>query len=184
GTFLNLGHLALSEQDFVGAESHLKKAAALRPRDANTLMLLAYAENGAHEYHHAVDTAARVHALPHKGMANVHYIAASAAIALKDFAVVQRELETFVREDPSNPMVPAARQNLEILVRNKSGAVEPTAAVGPRPANAILGPRETETFPNSERLRTQLAALGDDANGDLCSDCATTAEAITAAAPA
>src|SRR5207302_816308 len=102
------------------------------------------------------------------------------AIALKDFDVVQRELKSFVHEDPSNPLAPAARQNLETLARSNSAPAEAAATAGPQPVKATFGPAKTETFPNSDRLRTQLAALGDDTNGELCSDCST-AEATTSA---
>ena len=81
GGFLNLGLLALSQNDFSTAQSELEKASSLTP-NAKILSALAYAQNGAHQYPQALETAQRVHALEHKGMANVHYVAAAAAMAL------------------------------------------------------------------------------------------------------
>ena len=50
GSFLHLGRLALSQNDFPAAESALEKAAALHPKDVDILSVLAYAENGTRQY--------------------------------------------------------------------------------------------------------------------------------------
>src|SRR5438105_4312652 len=78
-SFLNLGRMALALNDFATAQSELEQAASLRPIDARILSTLAYAQNGGHQFQHVLETAQRVHALNHNGMANVHYLAASAA---------------------------------------------------------------------------------------------------------
>src|SRR5271170_4167683 len=67
GSFLHLGRLALSQNDFPAAESALEKAAALHPKDVNILSVLAYAQNGTHQYRQALETAQLVHTLDHKG---------------------------------------------------------------------------------------------------------------------
>ena len=168
-SFLNIGKLALLQKDFVEAESNLEKAAAVRPGDAKLLTVLAYAQNGGHEYLHAIETAVRVHELRHDGLANVHYVAAAAAIALKDFDVVQRELEFFLKEDPTNPLAPTARYNLKILADSKTASVRSNSVEQQtNPANA----QGIGTFPNSEQLKNGLASLGTD--DDVCTDCPTT----------
>ena len=120
GSFLNLGMIALSMNDFETARPELEKAASLRPRDAKILCALAYARNGTHQYQQALETAKLVHTLNHKGMANVHYVAASAAMSLKDFDAVERELNFFISEDPTNAFAPVARQNLAALAHNRA----------------------------------------------------------------
>jgi cytochrome c-type biogenesis protein CcmH/NrfG len=70
-SFLNLGVVAMSLNDFAAAQLALEKAASLRPADARILTALAYAQNGTHQYLQALQTAQRVHALDHQGMANV-----------------------------------------------------------------------------------------------------------------
>ena len=52
-SFLNLGRLQLSQKNFEAAEPNLQRAAALRPADASVLTVLAYAQNGNHEYREA-----------------------------------------------------------------------------------------------------------------------------------
>jgi len=119
GSFRHLGQLALQLNDFPTAESALEKAAALTPKDVGVLTVLAYAQNGTQQYEQVLQTAQRVHTLDHKGMANVHYVAAAAAMALKDFGTMEHELNFFLAEDPTNALAPVARQNLAALAHNK-----------------------------------------------------------------
>ena len=168
--FVNLGKLYLAQKDFAAAQLNLQKAASLRPTDAKLLTVLAYAQNGGHEYHHAMETAARVHGLQHPGLANVHYVAAASAIAVKDFDVVQRELELFLKEDPTNPLAPTASYNLKILASSKTVPVGSSSAIDTQHAGSpkVQSPR---TFPNSEQLKNALASLG--ADDEACTDCPT-----------
>ena len=176
GGFLNLGLLALSQNDFSTAQSQLEKASSLSP-NAKILSALAYAQNGAHEYPQALKTAQRVHALEHKGMANVHYVAAAAAMALNNFDVMERELNFFVSEDPTNAFAPVARQNLAALTHNK--AVRAEEDNRPPQAKKTSAPQALQTFPNNERLKAELNASGDQADGGSCGGCDTLAEADT-----
>ncbi len=176
GSFLNLGRLALSEKDYAAAQSALTKAASLQPRDASTLTALAYAQNGMQQYREAIATAERVHTLDHKGNAAVHYVAAAAALALGDYRIVQRELTLFLQEDPANPLAPVARNNLDVLARKARAPAAQT-----RDGSA---PQRVETFPNSARLRTQLAGLGDETQTDNCESCNNTDRVASASVPA
>jgi len=177
-SFLNIGKLDLSQKDFAAAESNLEKAAAIRPRDARILTVLAYAQNGVHEYHHSIDTAVRVHGLQHSGMANVHYVAAASAIALKDFDVVQRELELFLKEDPANPLAPSATHNLKVLASSKTQSPQSSGSQG---GPTRVTPELVTTFPNSDALKRALASLGTD--DDICTDCDANTEAMSVPAP-
>jgi len=163
GSFLNLGRLALVEKDFTAAESHLEKAAALRPKDASVLTVLAYAQNSTHQYRHAIETAERVHSLDHKGLANAHYVAAASAIELKEFQIVERELELFLKEDPTNPLAPAATYNLKVLASHQDIASRPAA-------NSSVESQRVITYTNPEALKNALASLG--AEEEDCADCA------------
>lgn len=155
GSFLNLGYLALSGKDFSTAEINLKKAASLSPKDVKVLTALAFAQNGNHNYQQSLATAQRVHELEHRGEANIHYLAASAALALNDTSAAQEQLKMFVDEDPTNPMAPTARQNLDILA-HRSVALASSAEPRTIPGSG------SNTFPNSDRLKAQLASLQDD----------------------
>ena len=163
GSFVNLGLLALSNKNFKEAESNLEKAAALTPADPKTLSALAFAENGNQEYEQVLATAARVHKLDHRGMANVHYIAASAAVALNELDVVKNQLTIFLGEDPTNPLAPTARQNLAVLSRRNAGTVVTVAGHGES--------RTVQTLPNSDRLKAELKAAGSEPESSPCESC-------------
>ncbi len=135
-SFLNLGLMALSAKDFTTAQTDLEKASSLKPMDAKILSALAFAQNGDHQYQKTLATAKRVHHLDHRGMANVHYIAAAAALSLSDLDTVQNELRVFLAEDPTNPLAPVARKNLEALANRNVGASQMTG--GPQ-ANTASG---------------------------------------------
>ena len=154
-SFLNLGLLALAEKDFVAAQSNLEKATRLNPRDAKGLSALAFAQNGNGDYAATIATAQRVHALEHRAMANVHYLAASAAVALNNREVVQKQLKMFLSESPTDALAPIARQNLETLQRRE--ICNSAGVANLHPAS------DSHTFPNSDRLKQELSNVEDEA---------------------
>jgi Ca-activated chloride channel homolog len=175
GSFLNLGRLALQKNDSGAAMPNLEKAAALRPKDPVILTVLAYAEEENHDYQQVLDLCKRVHALDHKKMANVHYIAAAAAESLKETDDMERELKTFLSEDPTNAFAPAARKNLEIIAHNRD--VMRQLATATAPSTIVSNSPRTQTgIPNSDRLKEQLGALASDAASGTCEDCAKSGE--------
>jgi Ca-activated chloride channel homolog len=170
GSYLHLGMLALSENDFATADSNLEKAAALIPNDPRILAALTFAENGDHKYAEALQTADRVHALEHRNFANVHYVAAAAAMALENYDVMERQLKLFLQEAPSDPLAPVARKNIEALERRK------TAAKGGNRLQATATSGQVQTFPNSDRLKAQLNAVGEESENENCETCGGSAE--------
>jgi Ca-activated chloride channel family protein len=176
GSFRHLGQLALSLNDFPTAESALEKAAALTPKDVRVLTVLAYAQNGTQQYEQVLQTAQRVHALDHKGMANVHYVAAAAAMALKDFNTMEHELTFFLGEDPTNALAPVARENLAALTHNKEVLAEVAHA---RSATTVAVSQPLQTFANSDRLKAQLNGLGNESDAGTCEKCGTLAESVS-----
>src|ERR1700721_3786617 len=106
-------------------------------------------------------------------MANVHYIAAAAAMALNDFDSVERELGLFLSEDPTNAFVPTARKNLAILASNKN----PDARTVVLQQAAVVTPPQTlQTFPNTDRLKAELGALDEKSMAGTSNDCVDLAE--------
>jgi Ca-activated chloride channel family protein len=168
--FVNLGVLALEAGDFSTAESNLTKAASLLPGDAKILTALAFAENGDHKYHDALQTVQRVHARQHRGMASVHYIGAAAAMALNDAETERRELTTLVSEDPANPLAPIARKNLESLAKAENPA-PPSAQAPSIQIEGAVSHSRVITFPNSDHLKAELKAVSEQPDGDSCDNC-------------
>ena len=162
GSFLNLGLLALSREDFATAQSDLEKASSISPT-SKILSALADAQYGNHQYNKVLETTPRVHALEHKGMASVHYVAASAAMALNDLEAMERELGVFLSEDPTSAFAPFARQDLAALIHKRT--VQAADASNPQPSQG------SQTLADTERLQAELSAVGDESDGGTCDDC-------------
>ena len=169
-SFLNLGMMALNQNDFASADANLEKAAFLSPRDPRILISLAFAQNGDHKYAESLRTASRVHALNHRGMGNVHYIAASAAMSLHDFAMAQQELGTLLKEDPASPLAPIAQKQLDLLGQRNPQA--PQSSSMHVVLQADPSQYRVQTFPDSEYLHAELEAMKNVPDDDCgsCSD--------------
>lgn len=163
---MELGRLAMSSGDYQTAQSELERAEKLRPNDPKILSVLAYAENGNHQYLETLATVQRMHALNHKGMANTHYVAASAAQSLKDYPRLERELNDLLSEDPTSEYAPIARQNLVILARNK--AILAANAAAKSQGASLIASRTVVGIPNGEHLKAELNGLGKESDCDNC----------------
>jgi Ca-activated chloride channel family protein len=170
GPLLNLGLLALAANDFAMADSNLEKAAALEPDDPRVLGVLAFAQNGNHRYAESMQTVRRVHALGHRGFANIHYIGAAAAMALHDVTGAESQLKTFVTEDPTNPLSPIARQRLEALASGNLPAEQAGSSLGIEEIPGTYTVKRV-TFPNSQYLQAQLRSVANDPDTDECDSC-------------
>ncbi|HVN18024.1 MAG TPA: VWA domain-containing protein [Dongiaceae bacterium] len=152
-SYLYLGMMSLWSNDFPAADSSLEKAAFLSPNDPQILNALAFAQNGNHKYPEVLRTVDRIHRLEHHSMADVHYIAAAAAISLHEINSAQAQLNLFLREDPSGPLSPVARDTLDQLVHGAQPATPTTVRENSSQPPAITS---TVTFPNSPRLQSEL----------------------------
>jgi Ca-activated chloride channel family protein len=165
---MNLGRLAISQNDYENAEKYFQHAALLRPTDVDVLTALAYSQNSDHHYEQAIQTVEQIHVRAHKGMGNAHYVSAAAALALNQPNIVERELTYFLQEDPSNPLAPEARHNLDVLAKNKSLVAGQYAGADPKKTQLVTG--TATSLANSARLKTELNALGDEASAP-CTGC-------------
>lgn len=155
-SFLYLGLLSLWSNDFDGAHASLEKAAFLSPNDPQILNALAFAQNGAHQYADVLRTVHHLHQLDHHGMADVHYIAAAAAISLHDIESSKAELSTFLEEEPSGPLSAVARQRREELAHLQDPAPKGSATIYLAPTEKVI------TFPNTARLELELSEVAPD----------------------
>ncbi|HXW93471.1 MAG TPA: VWA domain-containing protein [Terriglobales bacterium] len=136
-SFSNLCSAELALKDYPAAEQAIKKASSISPLDMEFLTTLTYTQVLSHDYHDAIATAHQVHEGKHDGAAMVHYFAAAAWREQKNLLEMQRELETFLTEDPKNPNAEKARKLIaeikEIQSRPKTvqhivEPAQPTAA--------------------------------------------------------
>lgn len=173
-SWLNLGRLALSQNDPATAQSYLEKAATLRPSDPAVLTTLAYAQLNNYQYADAIQTVNRIHALNHPQAGNAHYISGLAAVSLNETPMAKSEFEQFLVEDPNNPLAANARYNIDVLTKNER------AVAAAKQQQASL---PVENPANSGRLHAQLAAADADPAEIACPECNATVT-VASASPA
>ncbi|HLQ52102.1 MAG TPA: tetratricopeptide repeat protein [Terriglobales bacterium] len=112
----NLGVLEIQQQNLAAAQGPLETANRLNPLDLKTLTLLAYCQALTGQLEKAVLTARRVHDFKqHAGYAYAHMIAATALQSSGKLNEAIQEYRQFLAEDPDDPRVAAAKQQLQKL---------------------------------------------------------------------
>jgi len=120
------------------AEQAIKKASSIAPLKIDLLTILTYAQLQNHNYEDAIATVQKVHAGKHENAAMVHMFAAAAWREQKNLTEMQRELETFLAEDPKNPSADRARQLITQIKEIQSRPKTKTAAAPAEPTAAEL----------------------------------------------
>ena len=163
---LYLGVLSLWSNDFTAADTSLEKAAFLSPNDPKILDVLAFAQNGAHKYSEVLRTVEHIHRLDHRGMGEVHYVAAAAALALHDVNSSKSELNIFLREEPTGALAPIARNYLEKLSHGDETLLQLQESTT---VQLVSLSTKQITFPNTDRLESELnaAAAATDSTDDF-----------------
>lgn len=113
--YINLGKMSIVDRNFPDAENFLGKAATTDPNNPQTLMLLANVQLLNQHFNESIASCHRVHALPHKLQALVHYIAARAMLHQNRQAEALYELQIFLTEEPSGPRADAVRTEMSKL---------------------------------------------------------------------
>lgn len=114
--YQNLGVLEIQQQKLDAALEPLQTANRLNPTDQKTLTLLAYCQALTGKLEDAVLSARRVHDFKeHKGYAYSHMIAATALQSLNRLDQAVQEYKIFLAEDPSDPRITYAKQQLQRL---------------------------------------------------------------------
>ncbi len=115
GAYRNLAALVYSQGKFAEAEALVKKSMKSDAGDAEGLTLLAKIQLVSGNPKSAIDTARKIHAIPHQQYALGHFIAATAFDALGQMPEATAEYEVFLQEDPNNPSAAVARDALKRL---------------------------------------------------------------------
>ncbi len=109
--YVNLGRMNIATGDFPNAESALTKAASYDPKDAMTLVLLAYSELMDKHFDGVITASRKAHALQGTH-AFAHQLAARAFEQKRDAADAITELDQFLKEEPEGERADLARKEL------------------------------------------------------------------------
>ncbi len=149
-SFSNLCHAELALKHYAAAEQAIRKASSLAPLNHDLLPTLVYSEVMNHDYQDAIATAQKVHQGKHDGAAMVHFYAAAAWRAQKNWGEMETELKTFLAEDPKSPTAERARQ---LLAQATEARLHPKIV---RVVQVMQGPSE-EMIAAEKREQTQIA---------------------------
>ena len=99
-------------------------------------------------------------------------------MSLRDFNASRSQLHTFLAEDPSNPLSPVAKQQLDAFAAGRGTAEEAASAssIEELPADARV---RRITFPNSEYLQAQLNTVVSNPDPDDCDTCSPAPDVAT-----
>lgn len=132
----NLACAELALKRYSAAEQSFQKASALAPLDLTVLTALAYGEYMNQDFTAVVNTANRVHERKHDGAALVHFYAAAALEAERQFAEAQNQLDLLVKEDPKSPA--AAQAHLMMAQLKQEAQFPPTSRLSAGELNAPI----------------------------------------------
>jgi tetratricopeptide (TPR) repeat protein len=114
--YVNLGRMNIATGDFSNAELALTKAASYDPKDAMTLVLLAYSELMDKHFDQVITASRKAHTLQGTH-AFAHQLAARAFEQKRDAADAITELKQFLKEEPEGERADLARKELAAVRR-------------------------------------------------------------------
>jgi VWFA-related protein len=183
-SYLNLGCAELALSRFSAAQEAIQKASSIAPLDLELLTALVYGQYMNHEYGSAVETARRVHERKHDGAAMVHFFAAAAWAAQDNVPQAQKELLTFLREDPKSPAALQAVQIMEDMKRDQEHPsavaalnVSITAASASIPSVPVALPQRVQKLLQDAKESGQIAEAEAEAECPTCAPDESAAEA-------
>lgn len=112
---ITLAKMDVEQGNAADAQKLITKALATQPTNVEALVLQARVDLMQNEFDLAIAAAQRVNSMPHKGHAIVHYIAASAYEHKGQIPDAIKELQAFLKEEPSGPGADLVRKEMEGL---------------------------------------------------------------------
>jgi tetratricopeptide (TPR) repeat protein len=96
----NLARLLIMNTEYAKADELVKKSLMVEPSDPGGLTLASIAELKTGQYPAAVQSAKKVHQLPHDGFASCHYVAGQALERLNDLPDARVQYQLYLQESP------------------------------------------------------------------------------------
>ncbi len=108
----NYSRLLIKDKEYAAAQELLQKALMVQPQDLSSLSLLAVAQLETGDYDGALQSALKVHKVPHEGYAVVHYVAGRAFENKHELENASTEYQMYLRESPDGAEAEQARAGL------------------------------------------------------------------------
>jgi hypothetical protein len=109
---VSLAHMEFADHKLPETRALLDRAVAVDPTNVEALALRVRVDFMEGKYEETIRDAQKVHSLPHKGYATVHYTAAAAYQQLNRIPEMINELKTYLKEDPTSSNAAYVRQTI------------------------------------------------------------------------
>lgn len=124
----NYGRVLLANKEYPQAVDVLKKSLMVEPQNPSTLLMVSIAQFQTHDFDGALQSALKVHQLPHQGYAMAHYVAGRTYEVKHEYPQATAEYETYLKEDPKGSQVEQVRNALARMTASNSSATAPPSA--------------------------------------------------------
>lgn len=108
----NLARLMIMNAEYAKADELIKKSLMVEPSDPGGLTLAAIAQLKTGQYPAAVQSAQKLHQLPHDGYASCHYVAGQALERLNQLPNARVQYQLYLQEMPDGPEAAQTRTAL------------------------------------------------------------------------
>jgi TolA-binding protein len=124
----NYARLLLANKEYPQAVEVLKKSLMVEPQNPSALLMVSIAQFQTHDFDAALQSALKVHQVPHQGYALAHYVAGRTYEVKLEYAEATAEYETYLKEDPNGSQVEQVRSALAHMTASGGVPAPPTNA--------------------------------------------------------
>jgi tetratricopeptide (TPR) repeat protein len=123
----NYARLLIAAKDYPRAADVLTKSLMVDPQNPSALTMLSIARFQTHDFDGALQSALKVHDVPHGGYAIVHYVAGRAYELKGDYSKATAQYETYLKEDPKGPQAQQVQNALTRVTASGGSPAKPVA---------------------------------------------------------
>lgn len=127
----NYARLLIAGKEYPLAVEVLKKSLMVEPQNPSALMMVSIAQFQTRDFDGALQSALKVHQVPHQGYALAHYVAGRSYEVKHQYPQATAEYETYLKEDPKGSQAQQARNALTRVMASSSGA-NPQSSASPQ----------------------------------------------------
>lgn len=128
----NYGRLLLANKEYPQAADVLKKSLMVEPQNPSALLMVSIAQFQSHDFDGALQSALKVHQVPHEGYALAHFVAGRSYEVKHEYAQATAQYETYLKEDPKGSQVEQARNALAHMTASSSTTTTAPSGASPQ----------------------------------------------------
>jgi Tfp pilus assembly protein PilF len=124
----NYARILIGSKEYPLAIDILKKSLMVDPQNPSALTMVSIAQFQTHDFDGALQSALKVHQVPHQGYALAHFVAGRSYEVKHQYPQATAEYETYLKEDPKGSQAEQARNALTRVTASSSSATTQSSA--------------------------------------------------------